>query len=118
MFDEILKLVKDQLANDPSVTRNMAPQDADAMHHEIATNIHNEIQTASPASGETGGGILSQLQNGLAGGGMMTNALEGGLLGSLGSRFGLSPAITGAIAAALPGLIQKYAHKGAQPLAE
>jgi len=44
----------------------------------------------------------------MAAGGTVTNAIEGGLVGSLASKFGLSPMITGAIAGALPGIIQKY----------
>jgi len=45
----------------------------------------------------------------------ITSAIEGGLVASLGSKFGLPPAATGAIAAALPGLLQKFAHKANDP---
>jgi hypothetical protein len=33
------------------------------------------------------------------------------LVGSLGSKFGLGPAATGAIAAALPGLLQRFTQR-------
>ena len=45
----------------------------------------------------------------------LVNAIEGGLASSLGSKFGLPPMATGAIAAALPGLLQKFAHKASDP---
>lgn len=55
------------------------------------------------------------LQKGLTSGNPVTNAIEGGLASSLGSKFGLPPMVTGAIAAALPGLLQKFAHKANDP---
>lgn len=36
-------------------------------------------------------------------------------MNSLGSKFDQPPAATGAIAAALPGLLQKFAHKASDP---
>jgi hypothetical protein len=45
----------------------------------------------------------------------VSSAIEGGLVATLGSKFGLPPAATGAIAAALPGLLQKFAHKANDP---
>ena len=45
----------------------------------------------------------------------ITSAIEGGLVSGIGSKCGLPPAATGAIAAALPGLLQKFAHKAADP---
>lgn len=119
MFDQILQLVKDQLANHPAIGENISAEEADAMHHDIATKIHAGLPAeplAEPVAEEAGGGILDQIKNSLGGGGALASALEGGLVGSLGSKFGLSPAITGAIAAALPGLIQKYTQKTADPL--
>ena len=53
------------------------------------------------------GGLVSQFTNSLESGSPLAAAIEGGLVGSLGSRFGLGPAATGAIAAALPGLLQR-----------
>ena len=63
-------------------------------------------QNATPQS--SFGGVLSSLEQNMAGGGTLTNAIEGGLVGTLASKFGLPPMITGAIAGALPGIIQKY----------
>ncbi len=111
MFDEILKEVKEHLGNNPQVAENIPAEQADAIHHEIATHIHEGLQQQPETPSAGFGGIISQLQNSLASGGTVTSALEGGLVGSLASKFGLSPAITGAIAAALPGLVQKYMHK-------
>jgi hypothetical protein len=53
------------------------------------------------------GGLVSQFTNSLQSGSPLAAAIEGGLVGTLGSRFGLGPAATGAIAAALPGLLQR-----------
>jgi hypothetical protein len=111
MFEQILKEVKEHLGNNPQVAENIPAEQADAIHHEIATHIHEGLQKQPETQSEGVGGILSQLQNSLASGGMLTSAVTGGLVGSLASKFGLSPAITGAIAASLPGLLQKYMHK-------
>jgi hypothetical protein len=116
MFDQILQLVKESLDNHPSVTENMPKEQADALHKEIATHITNGLQSQSETQG-AGGGILSQFENSLSSGNILTSALSGGLVGSLASKFGLSPAITGAIAASLPGLMQKYMHKNSEPVA-
>ena len=103
MFDEILKEVKEHLGNNPQVAENIPAEQADAIHHEIATHIHEGLQQQPETQSAGFGGILSQLESSLASGGMVTSVLEGGLVGKLASKFGLSPAITGAIAAALPG---------------
>src|SRR5664279_1629372 len=110
MFDQILQLVKEQLNGHPQIAANIPPEQADEIHKEIATHITNGIQN-QPTTQETGGGILSQLENSLASGGLATSAITGGLVGSLASKFGLSPAITGAIAASLPGLIKKFENR-------
>jgi hypothetical protein len=113
MFDEILKLVKDQIAGNPEVA-SAIPQDQQSdVHNEIAAHINNGIQGQVSQGGI--GGLLSSLMSGMASGGVVTNAIEGGLVSSLGSKFGLPPAATGAIAAALPGLLQKFANKANDP---
>ena len=55
------------------------------------------------------------LQQGISSGSPVVSAIEGGLAGSLMSRFGLSPMVTGAITAALPGILQKFVHKANDP---
>ena len=55
--------------------------------------------------------MLSSLTQNLGSGGGITSAIEGGLVSSLASKFGLPPMFTGAIAASLPGLIQKFAQR-------
>jgi uncharacterized protein YidB (DUF937 family) len=59
--------------------------------------------------------LLSKLQGGLTSNNPVTNAIEGGVVSSLASKFGLPPAVTGAIAAALPSILQKFAHKANDP---
>lgn len=114
MFDQILDLVKGHLGNNSQLTSAIPAGQADAVHHEIASQITSGL--ANQASSQGGvGGLLSMLQGGLSSGSPVTSAIEGGLVSSLGSKFGLPPAATGAIAAALPGLLQKFAHKAADP---
>ena len=108
MFEQILQEVKEKLGNNPAIAENIPPEHADAIHQEIAEHIHNSVQEGTP---EASGGILSQLENSLTSGNILTSAVTGGLIGSLGRRFGLSSAVTGAIAASLPGLIQKFTNK-------
>jgi hypothetical protein len=115
MFDQILQLVKEQLNAHPQIAGNIPAEQADEIHHEIATHISNGLQNPQPVQPESGG-ILSQLENSLASGGLATSAITGGLVGTLAGKFGLPPMITGAIAAALPGLIKKYENRNNTPL--
>jgi len=109
MFDEILQMVKDHIGNNPEVASAIPADQADAVHTEIANHVNNAVQ--NPAlKGETGN-ILSEIEDSLRSGSLASTAITGGLVNSLASRFGLSPAITGAIAASVPGLIQKYLNK-------
>ena len=111
MFDEILKMVKDHLAENPEVAAAIPADQADAIHNEIATHITNGVSTTA-ANGSGGiGGILGKLESSMASGGTITSAIEGGLVSSLTSKFGLPPSVTGAIAGALPGLLQKFSQR-------
>jgi|SRR5450432_449071 hypothetical protein len=110
MFDQILQLVREHLNNNPQLAGNIPPEQADDVHREIATHITNGLQNQAAAP-VTAGGILSELESSLASGNLATSAITGGLVGSLAGKFGLPPAITGAIAAALPGLMQKFTQK-------
>ncbi|HEX8461382.1 MAG TPA: DUF937 domain-containing protein [Segetibacter sp.] len=114
MFDQILDLVKQQMGSNPQVSSAIPADQADDVHKEIATHITNGLATQASASGGVGG-LLSQLQNGMSSGNPITNAIQGGLASSIGSKFGLSPMVTGAISAALPGLLQKFGQKAADP---
>jgi uncharacterized protein YidB (DUF937 family) len=114
MFDQILDLVKEHLGNNPQVSAAIPADQQDQVHKEIASQISNGLATQAPAQGGVGG-LLAMLQNGLTSGSPVTSAIEGGLASSLASKFGLSPMITGAIAASLPGLLQKFAHKANDP---
>jgi hypothetical protein len=42
--------------------------------------------------------------------GTVVNAIEGSLLSTLTSKFGLPPSVTGAMSGALPGIMQKLAN--------
>jgi hypothetical protein len=110
MFDQILQMVKEHMANNPQVAAAIPPEQADAVHNEIATHINNGLQGISGAQGAAGG-LLSQFENSLSSGNLLTSSIAGGLVGSLASKFGLSPAITGAIAASLPGLMQRFGNR-------
>lgn len=114
MLDQITSLIKEHLGGNPQIASAVPPGQEDALHHEIANQITTGLASQAPAQGGIGG-LLSKLQGGVASGSPITSAIEGGLLGSIASKFGLSPAITGAIAAALPGILQKFAHKANDP---
>lgn len=114
MFEQILEMVKEQLGGHPEVAGTIPAGQEDAVHHEVATQITNGL--ASQASEQGGvGDLLAKLQAGLTSGSPITSLIEGGLVGTLGKKFGLSPVITGAIAGVLPGLLQKFAHKANDP---
>ena len=114
MFDQILDLVKQHLGNNSQVSSAIPPGQENEVHKEIAGQITNGL--ANQASSQGGvGGLLSMLQGGISSGSPVVGAIEGGLASSLGSKFGLPPMVTGAIAAALPGILQKFAHKANDP---
>ena len=111
MFDQILDLVKNQIGNDPQASAAIPAGQQDAVSHEVASHISDGLK--SHATNEGGvGGLLSMLGGG---GNQITNAIGGGLVSSVGSKFGLAPMATGAIAAALPGILAKFAHKANDP---
>ena len=114
MFDEILKLVKDQLGANPETSSAIPADQAESVHKEVAAHIDSGLKTQASQQGGVGS-LLSKLSGNLGAGSTITNAIEGGLVASLGSKLGLPPAATGAIAAALPGLLQKFAHKANDP---
>ena len=109
MFDQILDLVKEHLGNNPEVANSLPADKRAEVENEVASHIDNGIKQQATSGGI--GGLLSSLTSG----GTITSAIEGGLVGNLGSRFGLSPTVTAAIAGALPGILQKFAHKANDP---
>lgn len=114
MFDQILDLVKDQLGNNPQVSNNIPREKQEEVHREVASQVNHGLKEQAVSQGDVGG-LLSQLSNAMTSGSPVTNAIQGGLVGVLGSKFGLPPAATGAIAAALPGLLSKFANKVNDP---
>ncbi len=114
MFDQILDLVKQHLGSNPQTASAIPADQADDVHKEIATHITNGLATQASSQGGVGG-LLSMLQGGVSSGSPVTSAIEGGLVSSITSKFGLSPMVTGAISAALPGILQKSASKANDP---
>ncbi len=114
MLDELVKIVKEHLGNNPQIAAAIPPGQEDAVHHEVASQLTNSM--ASQASSQGGiGGLLAMFQNGMTSGSPVSSAITGGLISSITSKFGLPPMVTGAIAGALPGILQKLAHKAADP---
>ncbi len=114
MFDQILDLVKQHLGGNSQLSSAIPAGQADAVHNEIANQVTHGLARQASSQGGVGG-LLSMLQGGMSSGNPITSAIEGGLTSSLGSKFGLPPAVTGMIAGALPGILQKFAHKAADP---
>ena len=115
MFDQILDLVKDHLNNNPEIASQIPDDKKEEVHKEVASQITEGIKNQATASQGGIGGLLSSLQNSIAGGGTIPSAIEGGLVGALTNKLGLSPAISGAIAGAIPGILQKFVHKVNDP---
>ncbi|WP_158827951.1 hypothetical protein [Mucilaginibacter lacusdianchii] len=113
MFDQILNMVKDHLGNNPEVSSAIPGGQADAVHHEVASSVENGIKNQVSSEGGIGG-LLSSLA-GAGSSSPVASAITGGLVGSLTSKFGLPPAATGAIAAAIPGILAKFAYKTNDP---
>ncbi len=114
MFNEILQLVKEHITNSPEIANQIPDDKKEAVYNEISTHLHSGLKNDQSLPGGTEN-ILSMLENAVASNNPLVNAIEGGIVGSLASKFGLSPAVTGAVAGALPGLIQKYARRAADP---
>lgn len=114
MFDQIIDLVKQHIGNNPQVASAIPAGQQDNVNNEIASHITNGLATHASSQGGVGG-LLSMLQGGVSSGSPVTSAIEGGLVSSLANKFGLPPVATGAIAAALPGLLQKFASKANDP---
>jgi hypothetical protein len=110
MFDEILQMVKDHMGSNPAVAGAIPSEQADAIHSEIANHITSGLQNSANTPGSASG-ILSDIESSLRSGSLTSAAITGGLVSSLASKFGLPPAITGAIAASVPGLLQRYLNK-------
>ncbi|TCJ13289.1 hypothetical protein EPD60_12920 [Flaviaesturariibacter flavus] len=114
MFEQVVNMVKEHLNNNPQVRQAVPPDQQDAVSHEVATQMTQGLAAQAPQHGGVGG-LLDQLQGGLANNSPITGAISGGLVSALGSKFGLPPAATGAIAGALPGLLEKFANKAKDP---
>lgn len=115
MFDQILNLVKEHLGNNPQVANTIPPDKADAVHNEVASQITDHLKNVAGEAQGGIGGLLSKFAGGVESGSAVTSAITGGLAGSLASKFHLPPAAIGAIAGAVPGLLQKYAQKAMDP---
>ncbi len=114
MFDQVVSMVKEHMGNNPQVAQSIPPGQEDAVHQEVATQITHGLAQQAPQQGGIGG-LLNHLQNGVGQNSPVTGAISGGLVSALGAKFGLPPAATGAIAGALPGLLQKFATRANDP---
>src|SRR5690242_10023562 len=114
MFDELLNMVRNQVESKPEVSANVPPEQQEAVNREVTHQITKGLANQAQEQGGVGD-LLSKLQSGLTSGNPIITAIEGGVVASLASKFGLPPMATGAIAASLPGLLQKFAHKANDP---
>ena len=114
MFDKILELAKEHFENNPELRSKLTDEQKDAVATEVATHLTTGLTNHEALPGGTGR-ILSLMEDAGSAGNPLTNAMEGGLINSLACKFGLSPAVTGAIAETLPGLLQKFALKAKDP---
>ena len=114
MFDQIEKIVKEHLESHPEVANAIPDDQKQEVHQTIANQITQTLAAQAPQQGGVGG-LLSKLQSGIASGGPIASAIEGGITGTLANKFGLPPSVTGAIAGALPGILQKFANKAKDP---
>jgi hypothetical protein len=115
MFDQILQMVKEHLADNPQIAAAVPADQQEALHNEIAQHVAGQVGAGTAGGllgGESSGGLLgaaSGLLGGNAGG--LTNALGGGasgLVNTLSEKFGLSPEVSSAISASIPALLQKF----------
>ena len=102
------------MGNNPQISSAIPADKQETVNKEIATHVTNGLQSQAAVQGGTTG-LLAMLQNAMASGSPVASAIEGGLVSSLASKFGLPPMATGAIAGALPGLLQKFARKANDP---
>jgi hypothetical protein len=114
MFDEILQAVKEHMSSNPETAAAIPPEQADAVHNEIASHVADGLKDQAAQQGG-GSNLLSMLTGSLGAGNIVTSAIAGGLVGKLGEKFGFNPAITGVIAAAIPTIIQKFASRASDP---
>lgn len=114
MFDQILNLVKDQIGGNPQVAGAIPKEREDEVHREVATQVDRGLKQQAAVQGGAGG-LLSQLSGSMDSGNPVVNTIQGGLVGALSSKFGLPPAAAGAVAGAIPGILQKFAHKAKDP---
>ena len=117
MYTQILNLVKDQLDNNPLVLDEIPANEANAIHREVAEHITDglKLQVTSPSGA---GDLLANLSDGLDPGNATVSSIQAGLATSLNDKFGLSPTAIAAITDAIPGLLQKFADKAADPADE
>ena len=112
MFDQILDLVKQHLGGNPQIASSIPGNQVDNVHNEIANQVTQGLANHATSQGGIGD-LLSMLQGGS--GNSVTSSIESGVVSSLANKFGLPPMVTSAISAALPGLLQKFAHKANDP---
>src|ERR1700750_2671458 len=101
MFEDILNAVKQHFAENPEIAQHIPAEQQEAIHQEIASHVTNAATPPAESEGMFGG-LMGKLESAISGGNPIATAVEGGLVSSLTSKFGLPPAATGAIAPPLP----------------
>lgn len=104
MFDKVLDLVKQHIANDPEISELVPPGQQEDVNREVASGVNEGVKDSFTSGGI--GGMLSSLTGG-AGGGDMSASIAKAVAERLHGKFGLSPEAIQKISSAIPGIIQK-----------
>ncbi|MGV3705558.1 MAG: hypothetical protein ACO1NU_09285 [Arcticibacter sp.] len=104
MFDKVLELVKQHIANNPEIADLVPPGQQEDVNKEVASGVNDGLKNSLSSGGL--GGMLSSLTGG-SGGGDISSTISKAVAERLQGKFGLSPEVIQKIATAVPGIIQK-----------
>lgn len=114
MFSQIEELIKSQIGSNPQLASSIPQGQAGEVHQEIAGSLLDGLK--SHMSGGGTGDILSMLTGNSQNSGVVSQAVSGGLIDKLTSKFGMSGGVASSLAASvIPGVIQKFFHKASDP---
>lgn len=115
MFDQIAELVKSQLTGNSELASSIPQEQTGEVHQEIAGSVIDGLKKYLGSGGS--GNLLSMLAGKSSGSADdVTQNVSGGLIERLTSKFGLSGGVASSLAASIiPGVIQKFFHKAADP---
>lgn len=103
MFNQVLDLVKKQIADNPEIAKLVPPGQQEDVNKEVAAGVNDGLKNSLTSGGI--GGMLSSLTGGS--GGDMSATIAKAVADRLQGKFGLSPEVIHKISAAIPGIIQK-----------